>query len=207
MHVSSPVLTWIATSHGSMQSIVAIRSHVSRIGDLQQFLRDVRVVPHHRDEQGRLVVFVHGFRQAGLRVDQLEGEPPVPVADGVVQRVEPALVLRQDRLAQPLLPTAPEDKQGHGDVAAGHGGEQRRLAIRVDGHEKRRRRRRLLAVRRQRQDVPAEPLVAIDAGDVEAGVPLRSGPQQHPRGSQGHVFHFRGVAGYGCAQQTLLDCH
>jgi hypothetical protein len=33
----------------------------------------------------------------------------VPAADGVVQRVEPALVLRLDRLAQPLVTAAPED--------------------------------------------------------------------------------------------------
>ena len=131
--------TWIATSDGSMQSIVAIRSPVSRIRDLQQFLGDLRVVPHHRDEHGRLVVPVHSFGQAGLRVDQLEGELPVPAADGVVQRVEPALVLRLDRLAQPLVTAAPEDERGQGDVAAGHGGEQRRLAVSVDGAEKRRR--------------------------------------------------------------------
>ena len=115
--------TWIATSDGSMQSIVAKRSPVSRIRDLQQFLGDLRVVPHHRDEHGRLVVPVHSFGQAGLRVDQLEGELPVPAADGVVERVEPALVLRQDRLAHLLVTAAPEDERGQGDVAAGHGGE------------------------------------------------------------------------------------
>ena len=198
--------TWIATSDGSMQSIVAKRSPVSRIRDLQQFLGDLRVVPHHRDEHGRLVVPVHSFGQAGLRVDQLEGELPVPAADGVAQRVEPALVLRLDRLAQPLVTAAPEDERGQGDVAAGHGGEQRCLAVGVDGAEKRRRRGRRLLVGRQRQDVPAEPLVAMDAGDVEAGVPLRSCSQQHPRGLQGHVLHFRGVAAHGCAQETLVDC-
>jgi len=181
--------TWIATSDGCMQSIVAKRSPVSRIRDLQQFLGDLRVVPHHRDEHGRLVVPVHSFGQAGLRVDQLEGELPVPAADGVVQRVEPALVLRLDRLAQPLVTAAPEDERGQGDVAAGHGGEQRRLAVGVDGAEKRRRRGRRLLVGRQRQDVPAEPLVAMDAGDVQAGVPLRSFPAA-PLGSAGPCASF-----------------
>lgn len=201
-HMRRILCTWIATSDGSMQSIVAIGSPVSRVRDLQQFLRHIGVVPHHRDEHGRLVVLVHGFRQAGLRVDQLQGELPVPAADRVVQRVEPALVLRQDRLAQLLVTAAPEDERGHGDVAAGHGGEQRRLAVRVHGAQKSRRG----LVLRQRQDVPAEPLVAMDAGDVEAGVPLRSRAQQHPRGLQGHVLHFRGVAAHGCAQETFVDC-
>jgi hypothetical protein len=87
---------------------------MSRIRDLQQFLGHIRVVPHHRDEHGRLVVLVHSFRQAGLRVYQLERELPVPAADGVVQRVEPVLVLRQDPCAS--FPRSCRTRLRPGDV-------------------------------------------------------------------------------------------
>jgi hypothetical protein len=64
---------------------------------------------HYRGVHGRLTTFGQSFRQGRLCFNQLERQRPGPSADGVVQRVAPALVLLQDRLVQLPVTAVPEE--------------------------------------------------------------------------------------------------
>ena len=90
MHI---VLTWIAVSDGSMENIEAEGSRMSRIRDPQQFIEHICEIFHHRNEHGRLAVFVHSFRQGRLSFYQLEREHPLSSSDSVVERIAPKPVL------------------------------------------------------------------------------------------------------------------
>jgi hypothetical protein len=59
-----------------------------------------------------------------------------------------------------------------------------------------------------RQDALAEFVVALDGGDVEAGVPRWSCPKQHARVMRCQSFEWCSVAGCGCFQETSVHrCH
>lgn len=45
---------------------------MSRVRNLQKFLKDILIISHHRDEQGRLAVLVHSLGQGRLFFYQLE---------------------------------------------------------------------------------------------------------------------------------------
>ena len=104
-------------------------------------------------------------------------------ANCMVQRVAPVLISLQDGLTQLQLVAASKEKRSQGGMPARHGGEQWRLAVRVDGGEER------VLVQLQRQDFLEEPHVAMDGGDVEAGVPLRSCSKEQAWILRSHVLH------------------